>query len=230
MAKGRVSGEITQKAIREASIRLIARHGYHGVSLRTLADEIGIQAASLYNHIENKQDLLFVLLRGIMEDLVAEVAQKVAQEQGTLSKLCTFVAAHVEFHARRQPEVFIGTMELRSLLPENRTVLVALRDRHEELLQSLVDAGIRERAFSVPSARVATFAILAMLNGVANWYRKNGRHSIPDLQRMYVELTLNLLGTSPAVQELLRSRDFTQPPPAAAGVKGSRRSPPAPAP
>ena len=228
MAKGRVTGEITQKAIREAAIRLIARHGYHGVSVRTLADETGIQAASLYNHIENKQDLLFVLLRGIMEELVAEVAEKVAREQGTLAKLCTFVAAHVEFHARRRPEVFIGTMELRSLLPENRTVLVALRDRHEELLQSLVDAGVRERAFSVPSPRITTFAILAMLNGVANWYRANGRHSIADLQRIHLELTLNMLGTSPAVQDLLRNRDFTQPAPPSA--KGSRRSPPAPAP
>jgi AcrR family transcriptional regulator len=202
----RLAGELTQSALREAAVRLIALHGYHGVSLRTLADEIGIQAASLYNHIESKQDLLFALLRGIMEELLEEVRGKVDKAHGTLYRLCTFVEAHVEFHTRRQQEVFIGTMELRSLLPGHREVLIDLRTQYEKILQGLVDEGIRARAFNVPDRRVATFAIFSMLNGVATWYRVEGALSVAELQRMHVEMTLNLLGCSPAVLELLMGR------------------------
>lgn len=203
MAKTQTSGEITQMSMRAAAIRLIARHGYHGVSLRTLADEIGIQAASLYNHIENKQQFLFDILRGIMEELVSEVKTKVDQTNGTLPKLCTYVAAHVSFHARRQLEVYIGTMELRSLLPEHRAVQLKLRSEHEMLLQDLIDTGVREGLFRVSDNRIATFAILSMTTTLANWFRSGGRLSVLDLQRLYVEMALKLLGATPTVQELL---------------------------
>ena len=50
------------QAIREAGVRLIYEHGYEGMNLRQLADAVGIQAGSLYNHIHTKQDLLFELV------------------------------------------------------------------------------------------------------------------------------------------------------------------------
>ncbi|MCW5653331.1 TetR/AcrR family transcriptional regulator [Hydrogenophaga sp.] len=203
MAKTRSSGEITQRALREAAIRLIAQDGYHGVSLRTLAEEVGIQAASLYNHIENKQQFLFDLLRAIMEDLVEEVQAEVAQTEGTLAKVCVFVANHVSFHARRQLEVYIGTMELRSLLPEHRAVQLRLREEHEMLLQALIDQGEAEGLFRVPDRRVVTFAILSMTTTLANWYREDGRLSVQDLQRLYIELALRMLDAKPTMQDLL---------------------------
>jgi len=203
MVKVRTSGEITQMSMREAAIRLIAKDGYHGVSLRTLAEEVGIQAASLYKHMENKQQFLFDLLRGIMEELIDDVRAKVENVDGTLLKVCTFVAAHVSFHARRELEVYIGTMELRSLLPEHREVLIKLRSEHEMLLQALIDKGIQEGLFRVSDRRIVTFAILSMTTTLANWFRRDGRLSILELQQLYIEMSLRLLGATPATHELL---------------------------
>src|SRR5436305_15254926 len=39
--------------------RLFAERGYHGTSLADLAEALGIQKASLYHHIETKEDLLW---------------------------------------------------------------------------------------------------------------------------------------------------------------------------
>ena len=39
-------GERTEAATREAALSLIARHGYDAVSMRQLAAEVGVQAAS----------------------------------------------------------------------------------------------------------------------------------------------------------------------------------------
>jgi AcrR family transcriptional regulator len=222
----KASGEETSRAMREAAVRLIALHGFHGVNLRQLAEEIGIKAGSLYNHIENKQDLLFVLLRGIMQDLVVGVRQQVQQTQGTLPRLCVFVAAHIDFHTRRKDEVFIGTMELRSLTPEHRQVLIDLRSEYQSILQNLVDTGVQERVFHVPDSHIATFAILNMLNGIAVWFRKDGKFSVEEMQRFYVGLTLNLLGTSPAVQELVRFSPLSAPiPQVAESVTAEAKAP-----
>ena len=67
-------GEKTAAAIREASLTLIARHGYDAVSMRQLGHEVGVQAAALYRYFPTKEDLLFTLLREHMEGLIASWA------------------------------------------------------------------------------------------------------------------------------------------------------------
>lgn len=59
------NGQTTQRALRRAAIELISQHGYHGISLRLLAEHVGLHTGSLYNHIKSKQDLLFMLLKSI---------------------------------------------------------------------------------------------------------------------------------------------------------------------
>lgn len=198
------AGKATQAAMREAAIDLLFKHGYHGVNLRSLAEQIGIQAGSLYNHIENKQQLVFDILRGIMEELVEEMTVKLSTTQGTIPRLCAFVSLHLAFHTTRRREVFIGAMELRSLDIENQKVMFDLRTRYMEFLKAIVVDGIRDRIFSVSDANIATFAIIDMLTGVSTWYRKDGRYSPQELTLMYIRMALGVLGTPPAITEMLQ--------------------------
>ena len=46
-----------------AAARLFADRGYHGTSLADLAEALGIQKASLYHHIDSKEDLLWEVAR-----------------------------------------------------------------------------------------------------------------------------------------------------------------------
>jgi len=57
--------------LRQAALELFSRDGYHGVSLRRLANVVGLLPGSLYHHFEGKQDLLFELI----EDYELEVLQ-----------------------------------------------------------------------------------------------------------------------------------------------------------
>ena len=193
------NGQTTQRALRRAAIELISQHGYHGISLRLLAEHVGLQAGSLYNHIKSKQDLLFMLLKSIQEDLVVSAEQKVLPQRGTMSRLTTFVKHHIEFHTSRKAEVFIGNMELRSLEPDNLKVMIDLRKRYELILRSIVLAGMEERLFDVTDAKITTFAILGMLNSIPTWYDPKGELTIPELQDRYVDLVLNMLHKSEVV-------------------------------
>src|SRR4051812_34417524 len=58
---GRVTNAVSERReelTREAA-RLFAERGYHGTSLADVAEALGIQKASLYHHIESKEDLLW---------------------------------------------------------------------------------------------------------------------------------------------------------------------------
>src|SRR3954452_7768585 len=64
-------GERTEATIRAAAAMLIARHGYEAMSMRQLAEEVGVQAAALYRYFSTKEELLFTLMREHMDELVA---------------------------------------------------------------------------------------------------------------------------------------------------------------
>jgi len=48
----------TKEKILDVAIDLIYEHGYHGVSVRKIAYGAGIKESSIYNHYENKEDIL----------------------------------------------------------------------------------------------------------------------------------------------------------------------------
>lgn len=59
MVKDNVSAKrSTKEKILEASIDLFSRSGYHGVSIRNITKEVGIKESSLYNHFQNKEEIL----------------------------------------------------------------------------------------------------------------------------------------------------------------------------
>ena len=50
--------------------RIAQAHGYGGLNLRALAEEVGIKAASLYHHFPSKADLAAAVARRYWEDTV----------------------------------------------------------------------------------------------------------------------------------------------------------------
>jgi AcrR family transcriptional regulator len=68
MARPRVP-LLSRERIREAALDLIDRDGLAGLSMRRLASELGVQAASLYGHYPTKDELLDDVADLIMADI-----------------------------------------------------------------------------------------------------------------------------------------------------------------
>ncbi|WP_171165988.1 TetR/AcrR family transcriptional regulator [Streptomyces sp. I05A-00742] len=49
---------LTREDLADAALRLLEREGSKGLSMRKVAAEVGVQAASLYWHVQNKEELL----------------------------------------------------------------------------------------------------------------------------------------------------------------------------
>ena len=78
MAEPAIAAPRTQSAARvplsrdrilRAALAFVDEHGLQALSMRKLAAELGVEAMSLYNHIENKDDIL----AGIGDLVFAEV-------------------------------------------------------------------------------------------------------------------------------------------------------------
>jgi len=184
---------ITGPRIRAAALRLFAQHGYAAVSMRQIAKEVGVQAGALYNYTPDKQSLLFRLMETHMRELLAAWAQEGASGDA-LAQLKSFVCFHIRFHMERPDAVFIAYMELRNLNEENFVGIEALRRRYEDALEQILKDGVASGCFRIPDTKIATLAVIAMLNGVMTWYRSGGRLSLEEVEGVYWEMVRKAVG------------------------------------
>ena len=179
--------QTTGPKVREAALRLIARHGCAAVSMRQIAAEVGVQAGALYNYTPDKQSLLFDLMQSHMQELL-EAWGRQDQSGTAMDRLQRFTQFHIQFHLTRSDQVFVSYMELRNLSPENFAKIETMRRGYEEALEAILKAGEAEGVFAVPDTRVATMALIAMLTGLSTWYRDDGRLSLDQIEAIYWDL------------------------------------------
>ncbi|MCK1394442.1 TetR/AcrR family transcriptional regulator [Bradyrhizobium sp. 1] len=203
--------ETTEKLIRRAAVQMIAQHGFRAASLRKVADEVGIQAGSLYNYIKSKDDFLFNLLREHLELMLGDLERASSKTSGVVERLKKLIELHIRFHTEQKEEVIIGNLELRSLSAKHRKIITDLRDRYSSILTDLIKEGVKKKLFKAEDPRVATFAILSMLSGVASWYNDDGRLSQANIVDLHMRMTFRLLG----VDEVPQDRPHPGPPRAA---------------
>ncbi|SPF78265.1 TetR/AcrR family transcriptional regulator [Pseudoprimorskyibacter insulae] len=185
--------DITGPKVRDAALRLFARHGYAAVSMRQIAKEVGVQAGALYNYTPDKQSLLFSLLKGHMDDLLA--AWEAEPKAGdALARLEQFTRFHIRSTVKTPEAIFISYMELRNLEPENFAVIEDLRGAYEDQLEQILRSGAETGAFDVPDPKIATMAVIAMLTGVNTWYRHEGRLSLSEVEGIYWDMVRKSVG------------------------------------
>lgn len=186
--------DITGPKVRAAALRLIAQHGYAAVSMRQIAGEVGVQAGALYNYTSDKQSLLFELLRDHMDDVMQALSKVdlLGDPATALERLTRF---HIRFHEPRRDQTFVSYMELRNLTPDNFAKIEHYRRSYEEHWQAVLNRGVAAGDFQIRDTRITSLAIIGLLNGINNWYRKDGRLSIEDIEATYWELVRKMVVT-----------------------------------
>jgi AcrR family transcriptional regulator len=194
------------RAIRKAAIARIYQHGFEAMNLRELAADVNIRVGSLYNHIPQKQEFLAFLLEEILRELMADLQVQVSPLVDPREKLMRFVRFHIEWHTARKEEVFIGNMELRSLSQAQYAKVVELRKQYEGYLRDILVRGAKAGVWKMPDPKVTSYALLAMLTGISNWYHPGGRLSQSKLIRIYQQLVAGAIGMDDAAQAHAQSK------------------------
>ncbi|MBC8497183.1 MAG: TetR/AcrR family transcriptional regulator, partial [Chloroflexi bacterium] len=110
-------GELTRAAIVEAAHDLIITQGYHGTSMRQIAQEAGIALGGIYNHFSSKEDIF----RAIFLDNhpYGEMIPAIESAQGeTLEEFVRDAATQMLSAINRRPDflnlMFIEIVEFKS--------------------------------------------------------------------------------------------------------------------
>lgn len=197
-----IKGEETRKRILACSLRLFARSGYAAVSMREIAQSVGVGAGAIYNHFETKQHILMAVMEDHMRALLAAYHDRQTHHgpSDPRAELEDFVRFHISYHIALPDEVFLSYMELRALEPENFQIIEALRREYEALLKNILISGQQQKILYCDDLHVSTMAILAMLTGVNSWFSQKGRLTELQIEDRYVALVMRTVGVHEAEQ------------------------------
>ncbi|MDQ4490098.1 TetR/AcrR family transcriptional regulator [Sinomonas sp. ASV486] len=195
----------TADAIREEAAKLFFERGYNATSLRDVAAAVGLKVGSLYNHIESKEDLLLQIMGGIIDDLLEQARQALAEATGdAVDRLQAVLGAHLRLHTERAQTVFIGNTELRSLSPDAHQKIVDKRREFELFLRGLVEDAGRAGLADLIDVRIHVYSFVAQATHIASWYQPGRGKSLDEILRDYTKLALRELGVSDADERVDR--------------------------
>src|SRR3954452_14950680 len=145
--------------------RLFAERGYQGTSLADLAEELGVQKASLYHHIASKEDLLWDVAWEGAEAFHAAL-DGVPADAPAAERIRLALGAHLAVVGGQLDVATVFVREWRHLSDERRRRFAAERRRYEERIRELFRAGVEERQLRT-DLDVAPAALLFL--SAANW-------------------------------------------------------------
>ena len=185
--------QITGPRIRDAALRLFAEQGYGAISMRQLAAEVGVQAGALYVYSPDKQSMLFSL---IDQHLTARQAawDAVSKPAGAVAQLEAFVKCHIAFQIDHVLAEQLCQLEQRSLDPANLAAFQALQGQYHSGLEQILRQGHGEKLFTFADPQIAALALMAMLSGIGQWYRPDGKLSRDRVERIIWNMARKAVG------------------------------------
>jgi TetR/AcrR family transcriptional regulator, cholesterol catabolism regulator len=181
--------------IRRAAVSLFAERGFAATGIRDVGRAAGLNSATLYHYASGKEELLAGIMRAGLGELLRTGREAVSYRADPAVQLARLVAAHVANEAVNPLTSRVTDTEVRALTGGNRAEIIALRDEYEALVAGVLARGVAAGEFHVTDLGVARLALVEMCNGVALWYRPDGRLSVAELQDRFVELAGRLAGS-----------------------------------
>ena len=178
-------------ALLDAAAALFAKKGYALTSTREIAEQVGIQKASLYYHIETKEDLLYDICKSILKKITDEVEDSLKDASDPLTRTDILIRTHIESMLRDYDRHSAALTEMSCLSTERLHEVTALRDAYETLARSVLHEAQRAGVLrqDVP-VKYLCLALLGLLNRVLVWFRPNGPLSPAQIGELFAAIYL----------------------------------------
>ena len=184
-----------RREIDEVASELFHANGYAATSVRDIARALDIQGASLYAHVASKEDVLFSIVDRAATAFEAAANEAVAEttDADPVERLAALVEAHVDVVTADPERASVFVTEWRHLSGSRRAAIAQRRDAYEARFRAVIEDGTAVGAFRATDSALAATFILTALNGIATWYRPDGRLSADRIADHYVDLALRSL-------------------------------------
>lgn len=181
---------MTRDDILDAAAQVFRQKGFHGASMSDIAGALDVQKASLYHHVESKQEILLALLDRALVMLTEHISAISAQSLPADQKLRLMIRGYLSALADNADLTAVLLFEHRSLDKKSHARHVPQRDTFEALWRDVLNEGVRTKVFDLKDTGLAIRALMGVMNWTLTWYRPEGGKSIEQIADEYSDFVL----------------------------------------
>ncbi len=170
--------------------QLFKEKGYSAVSVRDIAQAMGMKAASLYNHIESKQEILSILVLDLAREFTSGMNKILILDNSPLQKIEKVIELHIDITVNQSEALAALNNDWMHLEQEDLEDFVQMREDYEENFRKIIKEGIRVGQIQPRHPEVILFSILSTLRTLYLWYQKRGKLDVNVLKKDMVAVML----------------------------------------
>ena len=170
---------------------LFRKKGFAAASVRELADSLGIEAPSLYNHIGSKAELLQEVCFEVAKDYSHHMVEVIASKQNAAEKIADIIRFHVRKLSTDFDKVFVSEHEWKRLPQKYLEEFLAQRKAYEKNMIAIVQDGIDKKIFKNILPSIVVLAILSAVRGLELRQRHKNEFTIEQLEETMIQHLLH---------------------------------------
>lgn len=160
-----------KEQIQAKATSLFRQKGFNASSMRHLAENMGMEAASLYNHISGKDELLTGICFTVGKLFMEHIEAVIASNMDTAAKVEAIIRFHIRMMIGKFESVYVSNRDWKHLKEPHLSEFLNLRRDYEKKFSAIIGSGIKEKLFAKRSTYVSVLAILSAVRGIEFWHK-----------------------------------------------------------
>ncbi|MCS1351534.1 TetR/AcrR family transcriptional regulator [Mechercharimyces sp. CAU 1602] len=195
------------EAILDAAVRVIAQYGYHNTQVSKIAREAKVADGTIYLYFKNKDDVLISVFNEKMGAFINDVEKALSVIEDPSNQLRELIRLHFAHLERDHQLAMVTQIELRQSNPEVRQGIAQILKRYLDVMDAVVDAGIKNGVFRSDIAhRITRKMIFGTIDEtVSSWIMNDFKYNLLDQVDSIHSLFLRGIGN--AVTENSHSKE-----------------------
>ena len=192
MGKLKVSKNESRKdLIVKAGASLFREKGFGAASMRDLAENIGVEAASLYNHIKSKNEILESICFDVANLFNTYMEDIDSSDVSPIEKIDQILRFHIHQMIENFEEVLVADREWKHLGEPYRSNFHLQRRNYRKRFASILQEGIKKNEIKPIDAPTAVLIMLHAVAGIESWHRATTKISAKELEDNMVTILID---------------------------------------
>lgn len=186
MAKAQRKKASKKELIVQKAACMFREKGFPATSMRDLAESVGIEAASLYNHIQSKSEILQEIIFRISEDCNKHIDELESGSGSNLQKIESVIRFHIQMMLHKFEDYHVMINEWIHLEAQPLSDFITQRRNYVQRLETFISEGIEAKEIKPILPYVAVLTILSAVRGLEFWHRSQKSYTPEELEENMV--------------------------------------------
>ena len=165
--------------------------GFPATSMRDLAESVGIEAASLYNHIRSKNEILEAICFDVANRFNTNMDIMEAGQHKSITKVENLLRFHIRQMIENYEEVYVSDREWKHLEEPYLSNFQTQRRNYRKKFAGIIEEGIQKNEIRRIDAPTAVLIVLHAVSGIESWHRSKAKINAEELEENMVMIMID---------------------------------------